>query len=256
MKIRINNISSVVVPFRRANPAQILIEIKDNTHPIHLVRGGLCPIGGNWIGQTAIHDASPLDTVRREVFEELVLDSKPVSTEALVELGLAEVVENYATSRNENAITNFERLMLNEVVGVIIDSMSPFGSYLNTITREAMLSVDPSSTRETFTTLSCYFLAPLDDATFFKLSVLQQRVGNLSNESITLVTSLDEILERNLSGAFAHEQPLRDFFLAMGFNHAKHMRIVPNQTSVYAGPPLASYADYLKLYDVAKKPIG
>lgn len=246
----------MVVPFHRSNPAEIFIEVKDNTHPLKLVRGGLCPIGGNWIGQTAVRDGNPLATVRREIREELTLDSKPVNTEALVELGLAKVVENYATFRDESVVTNFDRRKLDVVVGAIIDSLCPFGSYLNTTTREAMLSADPTSTLETFTTLSCYFLAPLDDATFSKLSILQGSIGNLSNESTTLVTSLDEILEWNLSGAFAHEQPLRDFFLAMGLRRAKCMRIVPGQTSVYAGPPLASYADCLAVYDVAKKPIG
>ena len=253
---RVNNISGVVIPFWKTDPAQIFIEIKDNTHPLKLVRGGLCPIGGNWIGPAAVADANPLATVRREVVEEMTLESGPVSTQALVELGLTSMAQDYAVCRSQGLVSVLDEKMLREVVSAIVEGMSPFGSYLNTTTRAAILSADPTSTREGFTTLSCYYTSAMDNRVWEMLNQLQRKFNNLSNESITLVTSLDEVLTCGLSGAFAHEQPLRDFFLAMGLKHAKHMRIVPGQTSVYVGPPLASYADYLELYDVAKKPIG
>lgn len=256
MKKRINNISSVVVPFWKADPSQVFIEVKDNTHPLKLVRGGMCPIGGNWIGPAAVNDINPLATVRREVLEEMTLNSNPVSTEALVELGLASVAQDYEVCRSQGLVSVLDEEMLSEVVSAIVSSMCPFGSYLNTTTREAILSADPISNREAFTTLSCYYTSALDNRVWGLLIQLQRKFNNLSNESITLVTSLDEVLACGLSGAFVHEQPLQQFFLAMGLRQAKHMRIVAGQTSVFAGPPLASYADYLVVYDVAKKPIS
>ena len=253
---KITNISSVVIPFRRIDPSQIFVEIKDKSHPLVLVRGGLCPIGGNWIGANAVGDESPLYTVRREVTEEMTVakDRKAVSTQELVELGLAETAAEYVTTGSAQTDEAADRARLEYVVGTIAASMCPFGSYLNTVTSEAIQGAEPGSKREGFTTLACYWVAPLDEKSWEVLTQLQAKFGNLSNESVSMVTSLGEILQKNLSGAFAHEQVLRDFFESFGLTEAKKIRIVGGQTSEFAGPILGSYANYLEKYDIEKKP--
>lgn len=245
----------MVIPFRRKNPHQVFCEIKDNTHPLALLRGGLCLIGGNWIGASVINDQGPLGTVRREIREELTLQPKAVSTEEPVDLGLADHAERYATFRMTHTATDHDQTALTGIVETITASLTPFGSRLNTVTAEAIRASDPNCMRESFTTLSCYWVAPLDEPTWEGLHRFQAAYHNLSNESIALITSLDEILERDFSGAFAHEHAPRDFSLAMGLSRAKDTHIVPHQTSEEAGPPLSSYAEYLERCNIAKKPV-
>jgi hypothetical protein len=253
-KIKITNISSVALPFRQANPAEVFLEIKDKTHPLVLVRGGLCLIGGNWIGQVAVNDQNPLGTLRRELVEELTLQGKNVSTSELVDLGLTDRSERYASPRSDARPSQADEVMLMEVISTITEGLVPFGSYINTTTRQAILAADPDSTREGLTTLSCYWPVPMGEEQWRNLVHLQGTYGNLSNESISLIISLDEIIERGISGAFAHEQPLQAFFLAMGLARAREVRIVPGQTSVFVGPPLATYLEYLEQYDIVKLP--
>ncbi len=251
---QISNISSVAIIYRKSNPNQVFIERKDYTHPLILVRGGLCFIGGNWVGVAAINDLGPRDTVLREMIEELMLKAKNVNTQELVDLGLANSIENYITQISHTEIEEADQIILDEIITAIKNELTPFGSYLNTVTREAILTADPTSTRDGFTTLSCYFEVGLDEENWEKLTYLQEKYSNLSNESESTILSLEEIIEQNLSGAFCHEQVLRDFFLSKGLTDAHNMRIIPDQTSVYVDPPLATYTEYLEIYDIAKMP--
>ena len=249
----ISNISSVAFIYRASNPSEIFFEIKDDGHPIKLVRRTLCPIGGNWIGESARGDRGPLDTVRREIREELSLE-RPVRTWELQAFG-GESVDQFApTPISDLQVTRDHLLSLSAVKEAINRMLMPFGTYLNTVTKEAMTRADPGNTREGYTGLSCYWLAPLDEQTWHVLVKLQSDFGNLSNESLTVMTNVHEIVERQICGAFAHERVLQRFFLAMGFQEAKRMPLTEGTASVCAGSALASYEDYLEIYDVQKRP--
>ncbi len=87
------------------------------------------------------------------------------------------------------------------------------------------------------------------------LVFLQQKFGNLSNESLTLITSLSEIVRTNTKTAFAHDRVLQRFFLTQGLKEAHDLPLVPTLKSLEAGKPLPTYRDYLEQYDVSRKPI-
>lgn len=248
------NIASVAIVYKASDPSKIFLEIKDNTHPLLLVRNKFCFIGGNWIGKEAISDKGPLDTIRRELKEELTLTKKNVNTKELVELGIATQSEEYQVLSQAQP-SEYDIIMLRELARIISNKLTPFGLYLNTVTSKAILSADPNSTRDGFTSLCCYWKVALNDTHWMHLSYLQDTYKNLSNESISAMLSLEEIIGKNIYGAFCHDKVLKDFFLSMGLTRAHKMKIVPNQKSVYAGPIKETYEEYLKEYNVIKKPI-
>ncbi len=254
-KRSVTNIASVGIIYRKSDPREIFIEVKDDGHPIKLVRRQLCVIGGNWIGDGAKQDRGPLDTFRRELEEELSFD-RPLKTGGdLQALGLLAEAEIFAPSPEPTKkVSVDDRTQLKYLKAVISESAVPFGAFTNTITKVAMDTVDPENKRDNFIVLACYWTVPLAEPEWQKLRDLQQRFGNLSNESITLLTSLDEIIATGVKTSFAHDRVLQRFFLAMGFSEAKNLPLVEGLESVFEGPVLASYEDYLEQYEIAKRP--
>ncbi len=254
MKIGITNLSSAAIIYRRADPSQVFLEVKDNGHPVKLVHGQYCFIGGNWIGENAKYDRNWRDTLNREVLEELTFDRPIRSGEELVQLGLADICQFSPTTIA--AVPNVTDLNdLGDLRAEIMNGSVPFGMFLNTVSKEAMDAADPANTRQCFSTLCSYGMMPISEKKWQRLERLQVKFQNLSNESITMITSLDEILKKNLKGAFGHDQVLRSFWLAMGLRGVKEMPIVQGVASHSAGPAFATYQDCLEMYDIAKKPV-
>ncbi len=254
MKRRITNISAVGIIYPEYDPSQIFIEMKDDGHPIKLVRHQLCPIGGNWIGDAAKNDRNPLATFRRELHEELSFDHPMRNSVELAQMGMAKAASFAPTPSNEVTPTVVDIFLLNQLKETIRDSARPFGDYLNTVPREALDAADPANKRDGFTSLASYWTVGLNELAWDRLCKLQKKFGNLSNESITMVTSLDEILRTNTKTAFGHDRVLRQFWLNMEFHQAAQLPLVPGLESVPQGRPLNSYDEYLQLYDVAKMP--
>lgn len=253
-KRKINNISSVGIIYRDVNPAEIFIEVKDDGHPIKLVRRQLCFIGGNWIGKSALQDKSTLDTFRRELDEELSFDRPIRDTVELSLLGQAslekfEPAPAPAVEVTEEDINELERLKR-----VMASSAVPYCDVFATVSKLAMDLADPTNQRETFSGVCSYWKVPLTEVNWFSLVNLQEKFKNLSNESITIVTSLSEIVANGVKVAFGHDRTLQRFFLEQGFDQAKYLRLVPHIESEVVGMPLNSYQEYLEMYEVAKRP--
>ena len=70
MKTSVSNMSAVGIIYPSFNPGLLFLEIKDDGHPVKLVRRQLCPIGGNWIGEAGRQDTNPFATYLRELEEE------------------------------------------------------------------------------------------------------------------------------------------------------------------------------------------
>jgi hypothetical protein len=256
-KMSINNISSVCFVFRAANPRELFLEVKDDGHPIPLVHGQLCPIGGNWIGADAVADKGPLDTIRRELKEELTLDRPMRETGEMVSLGLAdqEIAPQQATPIAEVTIDPLDLEDLEFVKLAISEGLQGCGSGLNTVTAEAMLAANPASTRETFTTLSCYWVVMLDEEPWHKLVALQNKFGNLSCEAVTRIITLKMILAEGLQIAFAHDEMLRTLFQRLGCADAKNIpHVAGTETALTAS--LVRYQDYLERYNIARTPLS
>ena len=259
MKISINTIVGAVIVYRLAGPSNIFIDMKDAGHPVPLARGQLCPQGGNWIGSEAKMDQSPKFTLIRELGEELTLRRRNHhqhgAHEALL-LGhlITEGTHHNATPINNIEVTEADELALELLKHTIVSSLKPFGDYLETVSLEALTLADPNNKRPAFTTLVSYYTAGLFNEDWVNLLRLQEKFGNLSAESISVVTSLDEIIKNGTKTMFGHDRVLKQFFLDHGYSRAKEYPLVENITTTYAGQSLPSYSDYLEIYDVLRKP--
>ena len=132
----------------------------------------------------------------------------------------------------------------------------PFGDFIHAIPTEIIRKAEPESKRDGFKPLVSYWLVPLPEKLWQKLTYLQQKFGNLSNESITVITSLEEIIASGMKTAFGHDRVLQKFFLSFGFQEARHLPILDGIESRNVGNTLASYADYTQKYEILRKPAG
>lgn len=253
---QITNHSSVAIIYRRLDPSEVFTEMKDDGHPVRLVRRQLCPIGGNWIGKGAQFDKNPLATVCREVvMEELSFDHPSRSPLELVELGHSSDVALMApTKRADVEVLPEDKADMEALKSLILNGLVPFGDFLDTVTKEAMDSADPANKREGFTVLSSYFTVGLDEDAWAKLVRLQTKFGNLSNESVTLITSLKKIVESGTKTAFGHDGPLQAFFASHGLPLAAQLPMVPGTSCLFIGAPRNSYTDYALDFTPAKRP--
>lgn len=253
-KIRVNNICGVGIIYRKKNPSEIFIEIKDDGYPQKLMRRKLCTIGGNWIGEQAKADRNPHCTYERELREELSF-SRPIRNSVeLALLGQADVQTFIPTPCTEIPTAD-DTALLEKIREAILSKAKPFGDFLNTVPKSALDAADPENKRDGYTALASYYESGLDEKTWSDLCGLQKKFGNLSNESVTLITTLEEITRTNTKTAFGHGRALKSFFLQHGLEIAMDFPLLGDGVEgVWAGKPLFSYNEYLKRYDVLKKP--
>jgi hypothetical protein len=256
MSRSINNMSSVGIFYRASSPDQIFIEMKDDGHPVRAVRRQLSPIGGNWVGREARHDAGPLSTLRREVGEELAFDHPLRDALELAELGHNnEDVQFFApTKRNDFEVTEEDKEDLEMIRVGITSSAVPYADFLHTISKSVMDAADPKNEREGFSVITSYFTVGFDENLWTKLARLQAKFGNLSNESISMIITLEEIIHSSTYIAFGHDAAMRKFFLDNNCPDAEKLPHVEGVESVYLGEPHTSYDYYLAEFDIAKKP--
>jgi hypothetical protein len=228
--------------------------MKDDTHPIKLVRNNLNLIGGNWIGKTAEKDIGPIDTLKREIYEELSFDRPNRDSIELSLLDLAEV-QQFDPSRSTNLkIPNVDIMMLDELKNALCNNIAPFGMFKNTVTKEALLTADLESTRDGFASLVCYYASPLEEEWWRCLLLLQGLYRNISSECLSVITCLEEIVSQGQKIAFGHDQVVQNFFLSYGFREAKKISLVGKVLCEPKGTPMASYSDILECYNVKKRP--
>lgn len=255
-KQKIMGISSAAVMYRAANPAQVFLEMKEDGYPLKMMRRKLFFIGGNWIGEDAKKDQGPLDTVKREILEEISLGHPARDRNELALMGLftdAPEAPEYAATIQDSASAD-DALCLKEIKQAMCENLAPFDTFEITITQKAMLLADPDCKKETFTTAICCWVIPLGENTWSHLARLQQKYGNISNESISMMVSLNQIIGQNIYTCPGQDQTLQRFFRAMGLPYAQQLPLVEHVETEWLGPALASYKDYLEIYDVERKP--
>ena len=253
-KLKITNMSSVAIIYRRKNPKQIFIEIKDDEHPIKLVRRQLCPIGGNWIGESAKADKTPFDTLEREINEELSFERSIRNTLELQQLGQAESVDLRPTIISTENPTERDLSDLKILKKEIIKRCNPFGMYFNTVTKKALDSADTNNTRNGFTSLVSYYTSGLCEKCWHILRRLQKKFGNLSNESITVITDLEDILRVKTMIAFGHDHVLKHLFQRR-YSEADKLIMVPNiESKFFTSDMNRTYEEYLEIFDVLHQP--
>lgn len=249
-KFRINNIAAVGIIYNEDDPRQVFLEFKDDGYPITVFRNHLCVIGGNWIGKQAELDRCPRDTFCRELGEELSFEKRIASTIELVELGQEDRPSSYQLKESEITPGPEDTTLLSHLKGVMVERARHFRDYTQYVPKKAFR--DPR--RDDHRGLCSYFEVPLSGHDWSYLTNLQRRFGNLSNESVSLITSLDEIMEIGARGSWGHDQALRAFFKSKGcrFNPDRY----PIFPDVYTGQvsPFPDYEKYLENYDVARRP--
>lgn len=247
--------ASVGIIFRKKNPRQIFLEIKDDGFPVKLFRRCLCIIGGNWIGEAAAIDRSPRDTLKRELWEEIVLDKTVVSTQELTLLGYKTKKSSYRVPSSETVPEDKDRRDLSFLKEVMAETCQPFADYLGNVPKEVMDKADPQNEREGFKTLLSCWTISLAETEWQILERLHDKFKNLSQESSTTIISLPEIISANLKPAFEHGDVLRDFFLSQGFPEAKKLPTIDGISTIMIGEPRNSWSDYSKDFEIARKPI-
>jgi hypothetical protein len=244
----INNIASVGIIYREADPRDIFIDMKDGGLPVAAFQWTLCPIGGNWVGAGAAADAGPLATFRREFEEEFVLRTVDRDLVEVIELGHLLKTANGKVISREDSIAFFELRQS------ILTKAAPWRDYLVPVSRR-VLDLAPGNTREGFTTLVSYNLVGLDEVEWKALSRLQQTFENLSNESLSWVTSLSNIVALERRFAYGHEWAYRDFWeFHSALELTRWMRMFPHAQPTNLGKPRQTYGAYLEDFEVLKRP--
>lgn len=255
-KRSVNGISAVGIIYLDSDPSKIFSDMKDGTYPRKAFRMKLLCLGGNWIGDAAKADPSPIHTFCREVHEELSF-SKPISsTLELAKLFADHVAENYVVEGKDVPITEDDRFDLATVKAEIRGRAEPFGDFYQFVPRVIFDRADSNNKAGDYQGLCSVYTAAISLQTWEKLCRIQEKFGNLSNESITVVTSLDEIVRTGWQTAWGHDRILKEFFLSKGLKTAQNFPLIPDIQVERLGMPLASYNEYLAAYDVAKHPFA
>jgi len=249
-KIPVNNIAAVSIISSAEDPSQIFLEIKTSDYPVKVFAGSLCLIGGNWVGEAAKADQNPLDTLRREINEELCL--VPLSEKQAGEMELLGLGESTCrdlqkdTKADEADILSLSKLKIN-----ICQSLKLFAEARIFVPKSVFDSVDSGNKRVDTSVLSSYWVASLGKKDWDELVRLQQKYGNLSNESISVILTFEEIRRKGLKCSWGHDCAL-DLFCKM-FIDKKGVPLVPGIEWELVDPH-NSYDEYLEEYEVAKHP--
>lgn len=255
-KTPVSNLSSACIIYRASDPSQIFCEIKDDGHPVKLVRRQLCLIGGNWVGEDAASDRDPRQTLEREIRAELTFERPLRNSIELSLLGLSAIKRFQSSPAPATAVTEHDRELIEHLKQVIVENALYFATYLDTVSKAALDSADSKNTRGGFTSLDFYFTSALEEADWQSLVALQKNFGNLSNESVTIVTSLDEILTTGTNIAFGQHGALKQFWRNNGLALVEQVSLTTGvESEVVNHSELGEYARYLEHYEVAKKPI-
>jgi hypothetical protein len=255
-RLRINNIASVGVIYRKTNPRQIFIDVKDGGYPIEAFRWMFCPIGGNWIGRDALKDEDTYDTLCRELSEELSLDREEVSTEEAKLLGLNPQETTYVVPKNNVPPTKQDRAELAHLKRVFAETAAdlPFGDFLVTVPKSVLDQQFPGNTRPGYTSILSYWRIPIEEKEWTLLETLHKKYGNISIESMAVIVSLDEIIATQRHTCCGHDRIMQRFFESVGCIDATHYPLLDDICCTELHLPLGSYDQYLERYDIVRHP--
>lgn len=250
----VGHVSATLLVYRESDPRQIYIDLKDDGLPIKAFRRTLCPLGGNWVGDGARKDKNPAETLRRELEEELSFEKARRDSIELKHLGLGDAEMFDAVKVSSALVTEEDEKDLAHLKRVMCDQMAPFGDYIVHVSRQTLDAADPGNSREGFTYLTSYFMVGLSEDNWSRIERLQKKFGNLSNESISMITSLTEIVVSQTACAYGHEHGLGDFFIEIAKVADQPLPILSGTSGLRIGSPCDSYTQYLQQFEVARKP--
>jgi hypothetical protein len=254
--LRVQNFASVGIIYLLSDPRQILVEAKTPDYPVKCFAGRLLIIGGNWAGPNAIADLTPRATLIREFSEEFGFDKPMANTGELAEILGGGKIEDYHVESNPGFTPNesaASQLFL--LRKFIMDGYRPFGTFVPFIPEKIFRQADPDYNKGDFRYLVSVFSVGLDDVTWQSLLLLQQEAGNLSNESLTVITSAQQIISTGWETAWGQDQVLQQFFQHHGIAEASNFPLIGGVETIRTDlNPDATYEEYLKDFTPTKRP--
>ena len=251
---QVNNFCAIGIIFPVENPRFTFTDIKWE-YPVKAWDNMVCPQGGNWFGKEAVGDIGPMSTLRRELSEELSFE-KPTRDNELAHI--LDINVGPATSAPEaiRPPTENEREILRDVTEAIIANTVPFGDFYSFMPRSILDAADASNQRGDASAIVSTWIIPLPRDVWQKLTDLQVTFGNLSNESRSVITSVDKMIEAGTRAAFGQDRILQAFWRAMEISRSKHLPLVEGVEHRLIGTPRASWTDYLNDWNPLKRPEG
>ena len=250
-----NNIAAVGLFYRATNPREIFVEMKDDGYPFEVFRNHLNMIGGNWINDAALSDMNPRDTFVREVCEELSFEREVIDSEDYEKLGLG-AHASYQQVINPVMPSTKDKECLARIKECTRIKAHPVGDFLVHTPAEVFAQVPQKKVREAHTGLVSFWVVPMGDELWEELTRLQKKFGNLSNESITVLTSVNEIVEKSSAFGWGQAQLLARFVNFTTERGEKRCSLpgVPGISITPMPDPMSSYRGYLATYHIAKHP--
>ena len=229
--------------------------MKDATYPKKAFALKLLCMGGNWLGTAAANDGSPKGTLIREIKEELSVKRPlgPVDDAELAQI-FGHAVSTRTVDRKNVDPSEGDLDDLEAVKRAIIDSLFHLGDYIEFVPRIVFDRADPENKTGDVQGFASVWMAGLDDDVWAKLVRIQEKFGNLSSESISVITSLDEIVAKHLETGWSQDRILRDFFRRFGFPETDRFPLIPDVKATRMDESYTSYDEYMQHYSVVKHP--
>lgn len=233
---------------------KILIERKTENYPYKVFAGYGLIIGGTRIGDDAKNDKGPFDTAIRKIREEFSFERPIIGLDRLNELFNESRQGAYQIPKSNWSPSETDRSALEHIKWAVRKFSRPLGDFEIFVPGEIIKDKNPEWARGDVKYLLSAWSVGLPFPDWEILTDLQNKSGNLSKESLTIITDLSQIMETGLQFAWGHDHVLRYFFLRMGLREALDFPLFPGISAEYCGSPLGTYDDYERFYNIAKKP--
>ena len=215
MARQLSTASSVGIIYPASDPTLVFGEMKGDAYPHIHWRNMFFLIAGGASDKDAQRDNNGLAVFLREVEEELVV-----------------------------TLLNEDGLRLSHLRAAIRDAAKPFQDYLFEIPRNVFLKANPGYTKGDGRELATIIEVPLPDEMWALLVELQERYGNLSNESDSCIITLEEAVRGRLRLSWMVAYILRDFWASKGIALAEQTPLHEGVLSRRLGMPREHYSLY------------
>lgn len=253
-KISVKVIVGSGIAYKASDPRHVFYDVKTADYPWKIFAGRGMFIGGQWIKENAWLDSNPHVTFIRELMEELSFDKPKISTDEMRVLCPLVEYDSYVAPGAEFVPTIEDERSFLAIKALMIAQAEPFGDFTIRVPESLIQSLQPQYGSGDLTALFSIFCSGLSDEAWGILAELQGRAGNLSNESQSIVTSVDEIIRSGFHLATGYDQILQEFFLSCGIREARRLPTEKRIDVVKIGALLPSYKHYLNRYDVENIP--
>jgi len=252
--ISVNNFCAIGIIANTDNPEEIFTDIKWE-YPVAAFNNMVCPQGGNWFSESAKDDTGPLETLRRELGEELSFDNPADYGELVGLLGVDNPPPEIKIPKIRH-VTHSDKEKLAEIVTALQELARPFGDFYSHTPKSVLDTADPKNERGDMSAVVSAWVISLPPKLWKSLVTLQYKFGNLSNESRSVILSLDRMIDSRIRAAFGHDRILQRFWIDMGFPKARRLTLVEGIEHRQIGAPRERWTEYLLDFNPAKRPPG